>query len=364
MGRQQMTGYERVMEAIAGKEYDVIPAINFTSVMNKEILNKTGISYDKANLDSYYMAKIAKASYEDMGFDTIAPYASVLLEASALGAKVQWTNGHYSPQVVEYAFHSVEDIKVPGDFLDKKEMKALLYAIKQLKKKYVHRAAIIGKVMGPWTLAYHLYGAEKLTLDIILKPQETKGMLEELSKVSLAFAKAQFEEGADIMVWAEHATRDIVSAKVYEEFILPIQCDAVKQLKQYGPIVLHVCGNVEDRMKSIKMAGFDCLHMDSRNNVMKIKEEAQDSIKLACCINNPVTLLRGDKQQIKREVINCISNGIPMIGPECAIPMNVPMRNLQYMSSLAHSYSYEQAKQMIRKVIKIQPKRCYNGVKD
>ena len=63
-----------------------------------------------------------------------------------------------------------------------------------------------------------------------------------------AFAAAQFEAGVDMVTWAEHVTRDLVSASIYEEFVLEVHKKVLQEVKTWGPVVLHVCGNVEDRI--------------------------------------------------------------------------------------------------------------------
>ncbi len=225
MRMEEMTGKERVLAALAGKEFDRYPAVSFTSVATKEQMKRVKASFPEAHTDASKMAALAAAGNELLGFDTVSPYFSILLEAAALGAKIDWGNDTLSPYVVEVPFKSLADIKIPPDVLERNELQQLLKCIRILKKRVGRETAIIGKVMGPWTLAYHLYGVEKLMLDMILEPERTKEVIEAISGMSLAFAKAQFEAGIDALTWAEHVTRDLVSAKLYQEFVYPVHCN-------------------------------------------------------------------------------------------------------------------------------------------
>lgn len=332
----EMTGRERVLAALAGKETDRYPAVSFTSVATKEQMRQVRAGFPEAHTDGALMAALAAAGHELLGFDTVAPYFSVLLEASALGAKVEWGNEAVSPYVAETPFKKLEDIRIPPGFLEKSELQQLLRSIRLLKKRCKDGAAVIGKVMGPWTLAYNLYGVEKLMLDMILEPERTKEAIWTLNEVSVAFAKAQFEAGADALTWAEHVTSDLVSAQLYQEFVYPVHCHVCRELKPYGPVILHVCGNVEDRFAMFVDAGFDCFHFDSRNNTENLAAQSSGRIRLAGGINNPITLMRGSTRQIEREVEKLAACGVRMIGPECMIQTNVPMKNLMTLVRTVH----------------------------
>lgn len=332
----EMNSYERVMSGLRGQEIDRRGAVSFTSIATIEGMKLAKASYPKAHISARKIADLATIGHDYIGFDTVMPYYSVLLEAAALGAEIDWGDELTSAYVKKVPFKKIEDIEIPPDYMSKLEIQQLLKAITLLKNRYHNEVAIIGKVMGPWTLAYHLYGVEKLVLDTILKPRETKQVIEYLSQVSVEFAEAQFEAGAHAITWAEHVTRDLVSTKLYEEFVYPIHCRVSKKLQKTGPLILHVCGNVEDRFKLFKETGFSAFHMDSRNNIEIIKKESEGKIQLVGGINNPTTLMRGGPYQIMQEVNQYIKYNLKMIGPECAIQTNVPMKNLVQLVKAVH----------------------------
>jgi uroporphyrinogen-III decarboxylase len=73
---------------------------------------------------------------------------------------------------------------------------------------------------------------------------KVRKMLRQLAPVTIAFANAQFAAGADIVVLADHATRNLVGPHHYEEYLLPIHQEITAQVG--GPIILHVCGNCSE----------------------------------------------------------------------------------------------------------------------
>ena len=329
------------MAAIAGAHVDRFPAISPTSVATFESMRVSGAFFPSAHTDPEEMAALAAVGHDHFGFDSVAPYFSVHLEAAGLGAEVDWGDGNNTPRVVKRLFRRPGDCHLPASFLGRPGFQSLIKACRLLKKRYGNRVPIIGKVVGPWTLAYNLYGVENLILDTILEPVKTLQLIDTLARVPREFAKAQFEAGADIITWAEHVTSDLVSEAIYREFVMPVHAGAAAALQSYGPVILHVCGNVMDRLEGIASTGFKVFHMDSRNNVQEAQRLVGNRITLTGCINNPVTLAQGSPAQVRAEVEANLRDGIRLIAPECALPCNVPGDNLRELVETTHSYSPE-----------------------
>jgi len=335
----QMTPYERVMAAINRESFDVFPVINPTSVATISAMKLARSYFPVAHTNATKMAQLAAVGHDHFGFDSCAPYFSIHLECQALGAIVDWQDQSNIPYVVHKPMKKPDDLTIPSNFLQLPEFQVLLKTIDNLKKKYGNHVPIIGKVMGPWTLAYLLYGVENLTLDIILEPKKTAQLIRELAVVSTTFAKAQFSAGADLITWADHATADIVSATVYEKFMLPVHQKAATELNKYGPTILHICGNVMDRLSYVAETGFPIFHMDSRNDIQQATNLVRDKMLLTGSINNPHTLCHGDTSLVKKEVTRNLQQGITLISPECALPCNVPTENILTLTKTAHQYT-------------------------
>jgi len=327
------------MAVIQRKDFDVFPAINPTSVATLDCMRLSDAYFPEAHTDPVKMAALASAGHDHFKFDSVMPYFSVHLEAAALGAQVDWRDASHMPQVVAKPIKRIDNFDIPPKYIQHAEFQKLLRAIRILKKRYAGRVPVIGKVMGPWTLAYNLYGVENLTIDMILEPKKTADLISKLSAVPIKFAKEQFNAGADIVTWAEHATSDLVSHQVYSEFILPIHQKAAFALQGDGPIILHICGNVMDRLASISKSGFQIFHMHSRNDIPEALEYVGDNILIAGGLNNPLTLSQGTPVSVRKEVEYNLRKGISLISPECALPCNVPEANLLELTRTAHQYS-------------------------
>ncbi len=332
MKNEYMTPKERVMAVFRGEEYDRIPVINPTSLATVECMEISGARFPEVHTDTEKMAALAATGHDVIGFDTVAPYFSVQQEAAALGCEVDWGAIDSMPAIKTNPIKEPDQFRLPEDFLDRKPIKTVLDAIKLLKKKYGDTVVVVGKVMGPWTLSYHLHGVQDFLIETLLEPEKVRGFLDVFKEVSLKFALAQFEAGVDMLTWADHATGDLISGKMYADFLLPVHRQITEILKKnmpkYIPVVLHTCGNTLDRMHYFAETGFDAFHFDSKNDPRKALEIMSDKMLLTGCVNNPKTLLNGTPEDVRQEVISIIEAGIRLISPECAIPLRVPNKNL------------------------------------
>src|SRR3989304_1879054 len=108
-----------------------------------------------------------------------------------------------------------EDVRLPKGFLQHQDIRAIVESIRILKREYGREVAIIGKTMGPWTLAYHVFGVQQFLLMTVDQPDEVKRSLEILKEVTVQFGNAQLEAGADALTLPDHATGDLVRAPYY-----------------------------------------------------------------------------------------------------------------------------------------------------
>ena len=284
------------------------------------------------------MAALAAAGHDILGFDTVMPKFSIVHSAAALGAEIDWNTGGAFPIIKKRPFSEPDQFKMPEDFLDRAPVKVVLEAIKLLKEKYNNEVAIIGKVFGPWTSAYNLYGTEDFLVDTEIEPERASAFLEAYTPIAITFAQAQFEAGADIMLWCDHVSGDLCSAAAYAQFLLPVHQKIFGSMfDRKGPVILHACGRTLDRIGYFAQAGFDAYHFDSRNDVREAIKVAGDML-LTGCVNNPVTLLGGSVTDVEKQTLDILNAGIRLVSPECAIPCAVPNENLMAIVRTVKEY--------------------------
>jgi [methyl-Co(III) methanol-specific corrinoid protein]:coenzyme M methyltransferase len=126
---------------------------------------------------------------------------------------------------------------------------------------------------------------------------------------------------------ADHATRDLCSPAAYRDFLKGVHAELSHLLP--CPVVLHICGDTSDRIGMIAETGLACFHWDTKlGDAHKARELAGDGIALMGGINNTEVLRRGSVELIEARCGDAVSAGIDIVAPECAVPLDTPMRNL------------------------------------
>ncbi len=311
----------------------VFNPVSSATVEQMEIMNSF---FPHAHTDAEKMYDLARASFEILEYDAIMPLFSVVIESYAVGCKVDWGMIDKMPTVTGRLWKGYSDIDFDRSFLSNHAIKAVLNCISKLKQKYP-QALIAGKVFGPWTLSYHFFGLEDFLIKTITHPGEVKDILNKLTDITLWFAQAQIEAGADAITVADHATRDLCSPDAYRDFLIPIHSQLAQSIGV--PTILHICGNTADRIEHICRTKMNAFHFESKVDACKAVELAKKRIALIGNINNPSVLLFGSPGDVAQKVKYAIDCGVDIIGPECAVPLKTPLENLKMVARATREYT-------------------------
>ena len=324
----KMTSKQRVLNALNGKPVDRPPVANPTSVATVEMMDLVGAFFPDANRDPELNARLAATEYTEFGFDSITPYFSIIQESAAIGCDMQWEQKDNWPTVrmTRPIWKSAADVKIPADFLEHPDARVIVDSIRMLKQEYGDEVAIIGKTMGPWTLAYHVFGVEPFLLGTVDDPAETARALNKLKEITVLYGQAQIDAGADALTLPDHATGDLVSSEYYRRFLLEMHQELNEALDV--PLILHICGKTVDRMPYIAQTGMAAFHFDSLNDPAEAMAAVDGGIRLAGNVNNPTTLYARGPEEVRHEVYRALDAGVQIIAPECAIPLKTKAENL------------------------------------
>ncbi|MCH2310806.1 MAG: MtaA/CmuA family methyltransferase [SAR202 cluster bacterium] len=325
---KEMSKKERVLAAHNRQDFPRTPVANPTSVATVEMMDLVDAPFPEACRSAELNAKLAATEISQFDFDSIAPYFSIIQESSAIGCEMQWEQKDNWPTVrmSNPIWKTASDVKVPSNFLDHPDVKVITDSIRILKKEFGDEVPIIGKTMGPWTLAYHVFGVETFLLGSVDNPDETAEALEKLCEFTYLFGEAQIDAGADVLTVPDHATGDLVSGQYYQKFLQDIHTEMAERFSV--PLILHICGRTVDRMPFIAETGMHAFHFDSKNSPQEAMDAVSDKIALVGNINNPETLYSKDTEDVKKEVFECLNAGVQLIAPECAIPLKTKAENL------------------------------------
>jgi [methyl-Co(III) methanol-specific corrinoid protein]:coenzyme M methyltransferase len=298
-------------------------------------MDAVGVSFPHAHLDANAMAELALAGHEILEFDTVMPEYSVHQESAALGCEVDWGDRDTMPDGKTFPHADFSDVDVPENILEKPSMRVVLDALSILRRNVGDEVAVVGKVMGPWTLSYHVAGTQNFLLQIGMgETAKVIRMMRQLMSVTIGFAKAQFQAGADVVVLADHVTGDLAGPYHYEELLLPIHREITPQVG--GPLILHVCGNCNDRLDLFAKGGFEAYHFEWQMDAKAVVKKVGHLMSLVGCINNAQVLYQGKPDEAYAQARYAIEAGVNVIGPECAIPLATPVENLKAIVAAVH----------------------------
>jgi len=313
-----------------------------TSIVTTDLMEKVGVYFPEAHLDPEKMAELAAAGYTELGFDNVMPLFGVWHEAAALGCPVDWGDRSHMPDG-KTVYSSVEEtFRVPADFLSHPACAVPLKALQLLKKKVGNDVAVVGKVFGPWTLAYHIFGVEEFLMSSLTDPDVIKRVLKELIKVTIAFAAAQIESGADAITLADHCTRDLCSPDAYRDFLSEIHHELHESIQ--CPLILHICGDTSDRLKYIRETKIECFHYDSKIACADVRKLAGETLALMGGTGNVEIVRNGTPEKIIKDVEEKLRLGIDVVGPECAVPLDAPYRNLKLIAETTKKLSSDSSR--------------------
>ncbi|MEM3823505.1 MAG: uroporphyrinogen decarboxylase family protein [Candidatus Bathyarchaeia archaeon] len=122
----------------------------------------TNSTVSEALRDAKLHFKAMKFTIEEMGLDTVCLTADMSLEAEACGCKISYAD-HALPTIISHPVKTMEDLKrlrVPDPYHDGR-MPVFIETMKMLRDNYT--MIKVAEVIGPFTLAVHLGGAQTLT---------------------------------------------------------------------------------------------------------------------------------------------------------------------------------------------------------
>ncbi len=281
----------RVWEAFgAGKpvRVPVMLGINPRIYLLNPELNTEGITFEQYSEDPDVMARVQMRSQHyvrhhmlqdaEMGpFDslrtpadgwTIYPDFQNYYEAAWFGAQVEYRAGQVPdtrPMLNSDNKRMLFDRGIPHPFEDGIMARtwAFYEHFLEHRESYFYEGAPVAHVNqsctgtdGPFTVAANLRGATELCMEIYEDPDYVHELLDYVTEATIARIRAMRERlGQEIRPQALGFADDsieLLSVETYREFVLPYHEKLIAELAGDGPHSIHLCGNVDRHMPTIK----------------------------------------------------------------------------------------------------------------
>ena len=333
-----MNNSERMLAAVKGQPTDRPAVFSANQTGTYAQMDATGAEWPDAHQKAEPMATLAAGAFSVLGFDAVrVPYCQTF-EAEALGSTVKYAGREGVPRIDQHAYHLTDTPSYPEDFLERGRIPELIKAVRLLKERYGDKVAVMGNVVGPFSVAANLVGITEILKASFKKPDSIVPFLEVAERAGTELGRALVEAGADILVIEDMmASIDVISPPIYEKLAQPYEKKQIENLPDV-PTIMHICGKVNPIAKLIAETGATALSVEPSVDAPALKEilRAFDRpIPLIGGVDAVVTLFSGTPEDVKNDVRKALADGYDMIAPGCSVPPSAETANLRAMVEAA-----------------------------
>ncbi len=285
------------------------------------------------------MADIIKSDivYVGSGFNNCLP--------GALGGKMSYRKVG-APDVAPIV-SSIDDLKKLD--LDKIDSDPVLNNIREatrtVSRHIGERYVVTTTTWGPFILAGQLCGIQELMKAVFKDRELVRAVCEFATKMILRFYEPLIDDGVIQMVSIADSlsSASLISRKHFEELGLPPLKNLFSALKEKNmKILLHMCGEMSDRLDLVSTAGAHCISLDAMVDLKKAKETFGGRCVLGGNVSATSVLMNGSREAVRDAVVSCIalaaSGGGYMAMPACDLPHTVPLENIKTFLETAKEY--------------------------
>lgn len=333
-----MNGRERILAAAGLAAVDRPPVL---PVLLMQGARELGIPLTQYFSNPARLAEGQIRLLERYHHDGVFAFPHIVQDVLPWGADIAFHEGG-PPSLSKMAFKTVEDL-VAAPIPDPTRhayLRNTLQAAAELKRQVGNEKLVVGAVIGPFSLATMLLGTGKylsLLFDDAdrfrrLWPPLVRSMVEYSSK----WARAQFEAGCDLVVFAEGiASATILDERTFLREAKPVLEEFVRRTK--GILALEWVGDGRPFLKHTKDLGVAAFLVGSTDSLVECRRALGPQKALIGNINN-IKLQRWEPERIQFEARRAIAQGgkgfiLSNQGPE--VPWAVPDEAIAALVSAA-----------------------------
>jgi len=331
-----MTGRERVLALIEGREVDHLPRMPITMMFAAD---QRGVRYGDYATDHRVLAEAQIFTAEKFGFDYVSTISDPAREATDLGAAIEWFD-HQPPAIVESQALLAEKgalarLKLPDP--RRGRMGDRVQGVALLKQRLGAQKIVEGWVEGPCALGADLRGINTLMLDLVDDPDFVRDLFEFCVRMELEFARAQLEAGADL-IGVGDAAASLVGPRLYEQLVWPFERKLVDGLHALGARVrLHICGKTRRLFPGMGKLGAEIVDLDWLGPLDEARR-VMGSLQVLLGNIDPVEVLRnGTPESVTAAIGECHrqAGSRYIVGAGCEVVRDTPEENLRALCDYA-----------------------------
>lgn len=339
---QEYTGKQRVSAAFKktftdqNPELDRVPAYIFTGACNAKLI---GASVRELLQDHKVFAKAQIAAYERYRPDIMIMMWDLSMDIEAMGNELRYPEDSMSVVVHEFLEDKINfsKLKVPDPQKDGR-IPGYLEACVEVKNA-VTDAPVSGVIAGPWTIAMGLRGANDLIVDTKMDPEFVHELMKVSTEATKSFTEALSGIGIGVGYSEAPASCNLISPKMYREFVFPYHKELVSYFKEKKiGVGIHICGNANPILEDMVATGASNISVDSGTDLGKAAEAARG--KAVLIGNVPTECFLAENKQVMQEAVqNCLDQVFEdsgyILAPGCEVPTIAPAEKIDWFMELA-----------------------------
>ncbi len=197
---------------------------------------------------------------------------------------------------------------------------------------------VLAGVTGPFSHIAFLMGLERVMLATADDPVGLLRAVEKRLPLALSWVDemARFDPAA-IWIGEGFASSNLISPRVYREFVLPFEKIVCEKIRSLGiPSVLHICGRLAPAaLDAIAASETDCLEIDWPVNVVQTRARLGKGVALKGNLNTTTLVQAGPETiyQLSRELVEAMEGQTGFIlSSGCALGRDTPPANVDAMA--------------------------------
>lgn len=300
-----MNSLQRIAAAIQFQETDRVPVV---AQVFGHAARIAGVPLDDYVRDGETLARCQLKALHQYGYDAVFSVMDVNVETEAAGSVLRYPGDQYS--VIErYALSQGAEwdgLAVP-DPMRAGRMPEMLKALTILRGELRDEVAVIGCILGPFTLTTQLLGLEPTLYLAIDDPPRLAHLMDYATEVVIRFGLAQLRAGAHLpMVFDPSASPAVIPPGFFREFELPRLKRVFQALSEAGAIAnwLHIAGPGASILPYYEKAGVHVANFD----YMVSADEANSCLPGTCLNGNIKSLLfvEGSPAEVETEAVDLL----------------------------------------------------------
>lgn len=332
-----MNGRERIIAALQGEAADHYAFMPIAMMFAADLIGKP---YGEYAADYRVLTEGQSAFAERFRPDYVSVISDPAREAADCGADIIYYPDQ--PPAVNEANALLADksrfakLRAPEPS-EGRRMNDRLQAVSSLQEKWGTTLMIEGWVEGPCAEAADLRGINTLMTDFFDDPAFIEDLFDFIVEMELDFARAQIEEGADIIGIGD-AAASLIGRQFYENYVLPREKRLVDGIRAAGAYSrLHICGNTSALTAGMASLGCDIVDLDYPVDMGEARRVMGPDQVLLGNIHPVDVLKNGSPGTVRDALEDCLNAAAPryIVGAGCEVPRGTPFENLDAMAAFA-----------------------------